>query len=533
MKRYLHFVRELIALILLNFSLAGCYTTNLNDVPELPEYFSYSLTPEQTAEVLSIIRRHSSYDLYIIPNIPDKKLVNAREASNVPTDEKILCLVNATVLDSAKNSLLVGLHGIYFRNGWNGDSPGRHFFSYVELQNVVIDISGWFEMSIGGVNFNMSACSMPRKKLISMLQEIQTVIKKNPPIQSSEFVQATEGGKLQVVQEMPENKNTENQSVDTKAAPVVIPSSDQNMVEEGIRSCEIRFEEAKSQHTLDAYKEFVKQYPKSDLAEQAKSLARPLFREAAIKDDSFPMYFEFLQWYQEGEDVEWARERAQVTMKPFCDKVADIVLNGWSRKLANAVHRSAGVTFIRQNGFETIGIEKALPPAAVQDVKLIAKLLRLGADPNTFGICGFKPAGTKEILEGKAELLSSGSPGSVVEMASAPAGTISLLEFARKNDLEEIVDLLKKHGGTSTDSSRAELSASLEAQFRAGTSPETAGRRSSSKSPVMFSYTKRMGPVQPDGTRKVEETFEFPNDSSDDQTLKYKSEKVESSEGQP
>ena len=199
MKRFLHFVREFIALIFLVFYLTGCYTANSSDVLKSSRSFSYSLTPELTEEVLAIIRNHRGNDMYIVPNIPNKKLVNAREANYVPADENILCLVNSTVWGGAKNSLLVGLHGIYVRNDWAGDSPGHHFVSYMELLNVVVGSKGWYEMSIGETNFNMSSCNMSRKTLVRMLREIQTVIKEDVLLQHTKFIQAVKNGDVQAV----------------------------------------------------------------------------------------------------------------------------------------------------------------------------------------------------------------------------------------------------------------------------------------------------------------------------------------------
>ena len=55
-------------------------------------------------------------DLFVRASIPAHKLANARVTCNVPAGEVILGLIDCTVFGSAKDALLFGAQGIYYRN---------------------------------------------------------------------------------------------------------------------------------------------------------------------------------------------------------------------------------------------------------------------------------------------------------------------------------------------------------------------------------------------------------------------------------
>jgi hypothetical protein len=73
------------------------------------------------------------FDLYVAPEIPESKLWNAQNLYDVPDDEKAIGLINATVFGSAKNGLMFGVHGLYFRNAWSANLPGTHSVPYSSL----------------------------------------------------------------------------------------------------------------------------------------------------------------------------------------------------------------------------------------------------------------------------------------------------------------------------------------------------------------------------------------------------------------
>ena len=436
MKRNIKFVKELMVVIFLISCMAGCDTTNINDVPELPESYSYSLTPEQTAEVLSIIKRHSSTDLYIIPNIPDKKLVNARKANRVPANEKILCLVNAAVWGGAKNSLLVGLSGIYFRNDWKGDSPGHHFFSYSELQNVVINSSGWFEMSVGGINFDMSGCSMPRKKLISMLQEIQTVIKKQPPGQISEFAQAAKKSKPQVVQSKHENKDTEIQLFNARETPVAKDIGEKNtQLIEAAKEGNIEVVKASLSNGADVNTKDKDNVPVLILAaiNGHTAVVKLLLEKGAdvntLRTDDVVRAFGVAQWEGNLEIISLILEK----VNPY-EKVKHL------GNIIIALAPSASMIFDNFKGVESFNINKPTQTEEKLLLNVARCLLASGVEYDLVRIAGFKKPGIKNL--GAANVYSTGDRGRVVPKSE---GGLSLIEYCEINELINAHKLLSEY----------------------------------------------------------------------------------------
>jgi hypothetical protein len=155
--------------------LSGCAT---NKIAQMPNEESHEqLRPEQAKALHLTLRRHSTRGLYISPDIPPGKLANARQVCVTPPEEQVFALVDSTVLGGAEKCLLVGSTGVFFRNDWAGISPGRHFLSYPEFQTAAIGKNGFYEVSIGGINFNNAGCPMTKDAVINLLQDIQACLR--------------------------------------------------------------------------------------------------------------------------------------------------------------------------------------------------------------------------------------------------------------------------------------------------------------------------------------------------------------------
>jgi hypothetical protein len=137
-----------------------------------------NISPERKAAVLKALRLHASRDLYIIPNIPPTKLANARQSCAVAADAEVLALVDTTGLGSAKSCLLFATSGIYIKNDLIAESPGRRFVPYSGFVDGGLQRSQRNEVSIGGVNFNMAWCSIPKEEMIQMLSDVQASLRR-------------------------------------------------------------------------------------------------------------------------------------------------------------------------------------------------------------------------------------------------------------------------------------------------------------------------------------------------------------------
>ena len=152
--------------------LTGCTTPQITEIPENESHIY--INPKQRTTLFRVIRKYNAKRaLYITPNISPKMLANARQSCVTASEEEILAILDSTIFKDAKNCLVIGTSGIYINNDRVGDSPGRWFIPYDEFINIQVRHYKWYEVSMGGIDFNTSACSMPDNKIVELLQDIQ------------------------------------------------------------------------------------------------------------------------------------------------------------------------------------------------------------------------------------------------------------------------------------------------------------------------------------------------------------------------
>lgn len=102
--------------------------------------------------------------------IPLGKRENAMKHYPVPAQETILGLVDATVFGSAKNGMVLGARGVYWRNDWTTKTP-RNFLSWQELASGRREIgaSGHKLVLPKGCVFDMSGSFMKPESLKTLL----------------------------------------------------------------------------------------------------------------------------------------------------------------------------------------------------------------------------------------------------------------------------------------------------------------------------------------------------------------------------
>lgn len=123
--------------------------------------------------ILPVLRAFPQRDFYVESEIPPKKLAKAIKACNVPNNERILGLIDCTVLGSAKNCLLLGRDGIYYRSASGPNMIKYSDFRLCTFETVLlsrqISVGGGRRIYLGGSNASP-------KKLCEMLNALKLTI---------------------------------------------------------------------------------------------------------------------------------------------------------------------------------------------------------------------------------------------------------------------------------------------------------------------------------------------------------------------
>ncbi len=130
-------------------------------------------------ELLIIINMYNSEGYYKYGNIPPNKLQNAAQNYPVDPSDTPLALIDSTVMGSAKNGMVIGLKGVYFKNDWTTKTE-KNFISWNELSNSHAPIGNGAMncvQLIPGCPINMSGSSMSKGLLINLLNQIISLYK--------------------------------------------------------------------------------------------------------------------------------------------------------------------------------------------------------------------------------------------------------------------------------------------------------------------------------------------------------------------
>jgi len=136
-----------------------------------------NITAEQKSAVLEALRLHGTSGFYITPDIPPTKLLNAKQSCAVAAEDKLFALVDATTVEGPKNCLPITTRGIHIRNGWSGDSPGRHFLPYSGFLTGVPRSTTTHEVVVSGIGRSMAGSSMSQGALVGLLYHVHGVLR--------------------------------------------------------------------------------------------------------------------------------------------------------------------------------------------------------------------------------------------------------------------------------------------------------------------------------------------------------------------
>jgi acyl carrier protein len=153
----------------------------LSTVDEIRRYIERKLAffSGLDSEIDGALQRFLPHDgLYLSSKmkIPDKKLKNAKSEAKVPAGETIFGLIDGTILGSAKEALLFGHRGLYFRTSWTTTGPRQGFVSYDELAIRNITKEDWSEVSLGGGQyFVVAGTDFKAEELVDLLTRVQKI----------------------------------------------------------------------------------------------------------------------------------------------------------------------------------------------------------------------------------------------------------------------------------------------------------------------------------------------------------------------
>jgi len=118
--------------------------------------------------------------LYKKPDIPDKKIKNARDKCQVPANETVFALLDLTTMGSAKNALLFGEKGLYVNNDWTATISGNAFMPYSRLTQLPVESGKFKEINIGpDFVINFAGCMMKKDNILTMLHNLQKLLRGN------------------------------------------------------------------------------------------------------------------------------------------------------------------------------------------------------------------------------------------------------------------------------------------------------------------------------------------------------------------
>ena len=142
------------------------------------------VVPEQLIKLLNAVH---SRDYYTMDNIPLDKLQTAINRYPVDLEDTPVALIDATVFKSAKNGMVIGLKGVYWKND-SLNETGRNFVSWEELADSDKPVyrTKYNIRLLPGCEFNMSGSGTDRDVLANLINRIVELYRKVRAFQANQ-----------------------------------------------------------------------------------------------------------------------------------------------------------------------------------------------------------------------------------------------------------------------------------------------------------------------------------------------------------
>ena len=216
----------------------------------------------------------------------------------------------------------------------------------------------------------------------------------------------------------------------------------------GCVSVASRWEDAKRIDTLSSYESFLREFPQTEFATQARERAEQLKFEQAKNQGTENALNEYLKEYPSGANSKVAREMAEQARRDESTRELGELMVNWAKE-------TGAVPFFPRGETPKWSIDYRQTPADEIDRQNLSKLhalLAAGANPNALRIQGFSPANRNpQVLQGtdkdgRIVTQTSWSNGNAGKVVNADNIGITLLIYCKSNSLNEAYDLLKSYG---------------------------------------------------------------------------------------
>jgi len=134
---------------------------------------SYRALDEQ--ELQSFLQGYTSNSYFVEESLPQKKKTNILRHFPIPTEERILATVDATVFGSHKNGLVFGVSTLYANNDWTAESFSGSM-SYEEFSQAKIEVRAHSIFFGDQFRVCMSGSQMKTEYLCELLAELQNLM---------------------------------------------------------------------------------------------------------------------------------------------------------------------------------------------------------------------------------------------------------------------------------------------------------------------------------------------------------------------
>lgn|GEM_PF-3957778 len=146
-------------------------------------------------ELLTILQKYQSEAYYVGNKISTKQLKIVRSKFSIPHEEKIIAMVDSTVLKSSKTGLAFGLSAMYSNKVFLGEAlHPRKAITYEEFKNSNIRFTnksdGGYKGILIGEDFmiDLAGSHMKRELLIEILEDLQSFLQSKTVKESNQQI---------------------------------------------------------------------------------------------------------------------------------------------------------------------------------------------------------------------------------------------------------------------------------------------------------------------------------------------------------